>query len=55
VIFSSRAQAQVVKLHKDIGDRSAPAIGERYTAAIVKYCRTLSTFPHRGYLLITTL
>lgn len=48
VIFSPRAEAQLVKLHKDIGDRSAPEIGERYTAAIVKYCLALSTFPHRG-------
>lgn len=48
VIFSPRAEAQLVKLHKDIGGRSAPTIGERYTAAIVKYCLALSTFPHRG-------
>lgn len=48
VIFAPRAEAQLVKLHKDIGDRSAPEIGERYTAAIVKYCLALSTFPHRG-------
>lgn len=48
VIFSPRAEAQLVKLHKDIGDRSAPGIGERYAAAIVKYCLAFSTFPHRG-------
>lgn len=33
VIFSPRAEAQLVKLHKDISDRSAPAIGERYATA----------------------
>ena len=48
VIFSPRAEAQLVKLNRDIGDRSAPGIGERYTAAIVKYCLAFSTFPHRG-------
>lgn len=48
VIFSPRAEAQLVKLHKDIADESSPAIGERYTAAIVKYCLGFSTFPHRG-------
>lgn len=48
VIFSPRAEAQLVKLHQDIGDRSAPRIGERYTAAIVQYCLAFSTFPHRG-------
>jgi toxin ParE1/3/4 len=48
VIFSPKAEAQLVKLHRDIGARSAPSIGERYTAAIVKYCLAFSTFPHRG-------
>ncbi len=48
VIFSPKAEAQLVKLHRDIGDRSASEIGERYTAAIVKYCLAFSTFPHRG-------
>jgi plasmid stabilization system protein ParE len=50
VIFSPRAEAQLVKLHRDIGERSSPKIGERYTAAIVKYCLAFSTFPHRGTL-----
>lgn len=48
VIFSPRAEAQLVKLHRDIGDRSAPQIGERYTTAIMQYCLAFSTFPHRG-------
>lgn len=48
VIFSPRAEAQLVKLHADISERSAPSIGERYTAAIVEYCLSLSTFPRRG-------
>ena len=48
VIFSPRAEAQLVKLHKDIGDRSAPTIGERYATAIYQYCLGFSTFPHRG-------
>ena len=48
VIFSPRAEAQLVKLHADIGEKSAPAIGERYTTALVRYCLTLSEFPHRG-------
>jgi toxin ParE1/3/4 len=48
VNFSPKAEAQLVKLHKEISDRSAPAIGVRYTAAIVKYCLAFSTSPHRG-------
>lgn len=35
-------------LHRDIAERSSPAIGERYTAAIVKYCMGFATFPERG-------
>ena len=48
VIFSPRAEAQLVKLHSDIGEKAAPEVGERYTTAIVKHCLGFSTFPHRG-------
>jgi len=48
VVFSPGAEAQLVKLHRDIAEKASPAIGERYTAAIVAYCLSLSTFPHRG-------
>lgn len=48
VIFSPRAEAQLVKLHRDIAERASPAIGERYATAIYKYCLAFSTFPHRG-------
>lgn len=37
-----------MKLHGDIAERSSPVVGEQYTAAIVKYCLTFSTFPYRG-------
>jgi len=48
VIYSPRAETQLVKLHgghcREIvaGDRG------RYTAAIVKYCLAFSIFPNRG-------
>ena len=48
VIFSPKAETQLVKLHRDIAERASPTIGERYTAAIVRYCLAFSTFPHRG-------
>ena len=48
VIFSSLAEAQLVELHRDIAERASPEIGERYAAAIVRYCLAFSTFPHRG-------
>jgi toxin ParE1/3/4 len=48
VIFSLRAQAQLVHLHRYISEASSPAIGEIYTTAIAEYCQGLTTFPHRG-------
>ncbi len=37
-----------MKLHRDIGERSAAAIAERFTTAIVEYCLAFATFPRRG-------
>lgn len=37
-----------MKLHRDIAERASPTIGEGYTAGIVEYCRSFSTFPQRG-------
>ncbi len=48
VIFSPKAETQLVKLHRDIGERSTPATGEQYAAAIIRYCLGFSTFPQRG-------
>lgn len=48
VIFSPRAEAQLVELHRYIGERSTPATGEPYATAIVSYCLGFSTFPQRG-------
>jgi plasmid stabilization system protein ParE len=48
VIFSLRAQTQLVHLHRHISEASSPAIGENYATAIAEYCQGLTTFPHRG-------
>jgi toxin ParE1/3/4 len=48
VIFAPQAKAQLLSLHHRISEAASPLVAERYTTAIVQYCRALSTFPHRG-------
>jgi toxin ParE1/3/4 len=48
VVFSPRAEAQLLKLYRSIATRASPAIAENYVAAIIEYCRSLSVFPERG-------
>ncbi|MEN9375777.1 MAG: hypothetical protein RL710_934 [Pseudomonadota bacterium] len=50
VVFSPEAQAQLVDLYGYIAQAASPDIAARYTEAIVSYCETLRTFPHRGTL-----
>ncbi|WP_342240495.1 type II toxin-antitoxin system RelE/ParE family toxin [Inquilinus sp. OTU3971] len=48
VIFAPHAKAQLLALHHRISEAASPVVAERYTTAIVQYCRSLSTFPQRG-------
>lgn len=48
IVFSPEAQAQLVALHRYIAEAAAPAVAARYTEAIVSYCESLHTTPHRG-------
>ncbi|MBA4109779.1 MAG: plasmid stabilization protein [Leptothrix sp. (in: Bacteria)] len=48
VVFSPEAEAQLVALYGYIAAAASPDIAARYTEAIVSYCESLSTFPHRG-------
>ncbi|MFE0759334.1 type II toxin-antitoxin system RelE/ParE family toxin [Inquilinus sp. NPDC058860] len=48
MIFAPQAKAQLLALHQRISEAASPAVAERYTTAIVQYCRSLSTFPERG-------
>lgn len=48
VVFSPEAQEQLAKLYRYIAEAASPDIAARYTEAIVSYCESLSTFPHRG-------
>jgi plasmid stabilization system protein ParE len=50
VLFSPEAEAQLVALYGYIAAAASPNIAARYTEAIVRYCESLSTFPHRGTL-----
>lgn len=48
VVFSSEAQEQLVALYGYIANAASADIAARYTEAIVSYCESLRTFPHRG-------
>jgi plasmid stabilization system protein ParE len=48
VVFSPEAEEQLAELYRYIAAAVSPAIAARYTEAIVNYCESLRTFPHRG-------
>lgn len=48
VEFSPEAEEQLVALFRYIAKAASPDTAARYTEAIVSYCESLSTFPHRG-------
>lgn len=48
VIFTPEAEEQLLDLYRYIAAAASPDIAARYTDAIVTYCESLRTFPHRG-------
>lgn len=48
VVFSPEAQEQLAELYRYIAEAASPDVAARYTEAIVSYCESLRTFPHRG-------
>ncbi|MDY0014352.1 MAG: type II toxin-antitoxin system RelE/ParE family toxin [Rhodocyclaceae bacterium] len=48
VVFSPEAEEQLAALYRYIAAAASPDIAARYTEAIVTYCESLQTFPHRG-------
>lgn len=48
VVFSPEAEKQLVALYSYIAEAASPNIAAQYIEAIVSYCESLSTFPHRG-------
>jgi plasmid stabilization system protein ParE len=50
VVFSPEAEEQLAAMYHHIAAAASPDIAARYTEAIVSYCESLCTFPHRGTL-----
>lgn len=48
VVFSPEAEEQLAALYRYIAVAASPEVAARYTEAIVCYCESLNTFPHRG-------
>jgi toxin ParE1/3/4 len=48
VVFAPEANAHLIGIYRYIASNASPTIAERFTAAIVDYCETFNTFPHRG-------
>ncbi len=48
IVFSPEAEEQLVTLYRYIAAAASSNIAARYTEAIVSYCDSLRTFPHRG-------
>lgn len=48
VVFTPEAEEQLVALYRHIATAASPNIAARYIEAIVSYCESLCTFPHRG-------
>lgn len=48
IVFSLEAQEQLAALYSYIATAGSPDVAARYAEAIVSYCESLCTFPHRG-------
>ena len=48
VVFAPEAEDDLVSLYEYIAEHGSPVIAARYTEAIVAYCESLATLPHRG-------
>jgi len=48
VVFSPEAEEHLAVLYHYIAATASADVAARYTGAIVSYCESLRTFPHRG-------
>jgi plasmid stabilization system protein ParE len=48
IVFSPEASEQLAGLYRYIAEAASPDTAARYTDAIVSYCESLTTYPHRG-------
>lgn len=48
IVFSPEAEEQIAALYWYIADAGTHDVAKSYTEAIVSFCESLCTFPHRG-------
>jgi len=48
IVFSPEAEEQLAALYGYIAGAASPNVAAGYVEAIVQYCESLATFPHRG-------
>ena len=48
VVFTPEAESQLTELYRYIAQAASPDVAQRYLEAIVTYCESLQSFPHRG-------
>jgi toxin ParE1/3/4 len=48
VVFAPEAEDNLVSLYEYIAEHGSPVVAARYTEAIVAYCESFGTLPHRG-------
>ena len=48
VVFAPEAEDNLVSIYDYIAEYGSPVVASRYTDAIVSYCESLATLPHRG-------
>ena len=48
VVFAPEAESQLTELYRYIAQAASPDVAQRYLEAIVTYCESLQSFPHRG-------
>lgn len=48
VVFSPEAEEQLAGLYRYVAAAASPNVAARYLDAIVSYCESLPSFPHRG-------
>ena len=48
VEYAPEFRDRIKGLYLHIAHEASPVVAENYTAAIVSYCDSLGTFPHRG-------
>jgi toxin ParE1/3/4 len=48
VLFTPEAEAQLADVYSYIAEASSPAVAQRFTDAVIAYCKGFSVHPRRG-------